>query len=451
MGRSLVLESGLNSKLADVAGRGAGSGLLVGTLVGDTYSVLFVAETPREEGDDDEEGGEGDVKKSEEVSRIEQREVDVGWLSEHARQVARLLPGGLTLLGLFLPRPDMFLSANDGKLRKVLKAVSILDSSVPAELLILQSALSAKVLDSKTSSFKPMDVRSSSKPTELVRVESSLVLDIPVALPSCEDPLGEDVKPVLAKFNHLLDSATYIFDNKVLSSETVLGKAVEVEKKKGKSKGGAKVQTEEEGEEEDEDKRQEVVKVELLMAEPALDDVVVEEQTSARMKLAGKLSCRAYLPPGANVSWARAAVRADLERSLKTRLLMHTESLNGAEEEEQEDKVVHEPPRRLFVSLPETNLTVADYLFPGEGVEDCLANIKEIFGVEVEEDRIEDDLEIVASPRESRPAGSAGGPSKAGGRRIPMVGYALYAALAAAVSAGVAYMSLGGGEEGEEA
>ena len=36
----------------------------------------------------------------------------------------------------------------------------------------------------------------------------------------------------------------------------------------------------------------------------------------------------------------RAAVRADLERSLKTRLLMHTESLNGAEEEEQEDKVL---------------------------------------------------------------------------------------------------------------
>ena len=32
-------------------------------------------------------------------------------------------------------------------------------------------------------------------------------------------------------------------------------------------------------------------------------------------------------------------MRADLERSLKTRLLMHTESLNGAEEEEQEDKV----------------------------------------------------------------------------------------------------------------
>ena len=35
----------------------------------------------------------------------------------------------------------------------------------------------------------------------------------------------------------------------------------------------------------------------------------------------------------------RLAVRADLERSLKTRLLMHSESLAGAEEEDQEDKV----------------------------------------------------------------------------------------------------------------
>ena len=38
----------------------------------------------------------------------------------------------------------------------------------------------------------------------------------------------------------------------------------------------------------------------------------------------------------------RLAVRADLERSLKTRLLMHSENLAGAEEEDQEDKVESE-------------------------------------------------------------------------------------------------------------
>ena len=66
--------------------------------MGDTYSVLFVAETPREEGE--EEVGEDGVAKSEDMVKLEQREVDVGWLSEHARQVVRLLPGGLTILGL---------------------------------------------------------------------------------------------------------------------------------------------------------------------------------------------------------------------------------------------------------------------------------------------------------------------------------------------------------------
>ena len=274
----------------------AGSGLLVGTLVGDTHSVLFVAGTPCEESEDE--------------VPLEQRELDVDWLSEHAKQVARLLPGGLTVLGLFLPRPDMFLSANDGKLRKFLKAISTLDSSVPEELIILQSAMSSKILDAKTSSFKPLNVRSSSRPMELVRVEGGLILDIPVALSSCDVPwvdytkpewplghwslglsLSEDFKPVFDKFHSLLDSAIYIFDNKFLSENTLLGKTMEVE-------------TEDEDEEEDA-KKQEVVKVEIFMAEPALDDVVVEEKTSARMKLAGKLSCRAYLPPGATVSWAR--------------------------------------------------------------------------------------------------------------------------------------------------
>lgn len=64
---------------------------------------------------------------------------------------------------------------------------------------------------------------------------------------------------------------------------------MEVEKKKGKSRI-VKVETEDKDEQEDA-KRQEVVKVEVLVAEIALDDVVVEEKTSARMKLAGKLSC----------------------------------------------------------------------------------------------------------------------------------------------------------------
>ena len=58
-------------------------------------------------------------------------------------------------------------------------------------------------------------------------------------------------------------------------------------------------------------------------------------------------------------------MRADLERSLKTRLLMHTESLNGAEEEEQEDKVhtFFESLENLLCKVPERELLVSKKSF----------------------------------------------------------------------------------------
>ena len=171
-----------------------------------THSVLFVSETPCEENED-----EVLLEQKEEAVKLGQKELDMGWQFEHAKQMARFLPGGLAVLGLFLPRPDMFLSANDGKLRKVLKAISTLDSSVPEELVILQSAMSSKILDAKISKFQACYVRSSSRPMELVRVESGLILDISMTLSSCYDPLSDDIKPVLDKFHSLLNSA--IFDN----------------------------------------------------------------------------------------------------------------------------------------------------------------------------------------------------------------------------------------------
>jgi len=382
------LELGLGGRLAEAAGRGAGSGVLVGTLLGEAYTVLFLAETPA----DAEEEAAG-----EEQAAAARAELDVAWLAEHARQVARLLPGGLSVLGYFLARPDTFLAAHDSKLRALLREAAALEAAGPGDLLLLQSAMAAKVLDSSTSSFRPVEVRPRPRPTPLVRLETALVLDVPVAMAADTADLARDAALAMDKFKVLLDSAVFVFDNKMLRDDTVLGKPVEVEKKKGKGKAAKAV---EEAEDEEEEEVQEVVKVELLMRERRLEEVVTEEGSKARMKLAGKVACRCYLPPGATVAWARAAVTADLARSLATRLAMHAEGGAGGGEEA---KVVHEPPRRVFVSVPDTTVTVSDYLYPGEGAEDCLANIGEIFGWTLGEEAVEDDLEIVASPREARP------------------------------------------------
>jgi hypothetical protein len=82
-----------------VAGRGPGaSSVLVGTMIEDSAHAVFLAETPEEE-----EGEQGTA-----------HELDINWMAKHTRQVLRLLPDGLTILGFFLAQPDSFLVAKDG-------------------------------------------------------------------------------------------------------------------------------------------------------------------------------------------------------------------------------------------------------------------------------------------------------------------------------------------------
>ena len=88
-------------------------------------------------------------------------------------------------------------------------------------------------------------------------------------------------------------------------------------------------------------------------------------------------------------------------------------------------------------------MSVSDYLYPGEGSEDCVGNIKELFGWEISEDRIEDDVEIVASPRDTRgpPPPGHQAQARAGGRRLPLK--AVVSLGVAAIAVGLAYFTMG--------
>ena len=133
-------------------------------------------------------------------------------------------------------------------------------------------------------------------------------------------------------------------------------------------------------------------------------------------------------------------------------MTMHCDTIEQDKEDgvEEEKRLVHEPPRRVFVSLepPELELTVSDYLYPGEGSEDCVGNIKELFGWEISEDRIEDDVEIVASPRDTRgppPPGHPGHQARPRGQRLPLKAVASLGV--AAIAVGLAYFAMGEREE----
>lgn len=44
---------------------------------------------------------------------------------------------------------------------------------------------------------------------------------------------------------------------------------------------------------------------------------------------------------------------------------------------------VHEPPRRVLIELPNNNITLSDYLFPGEGPEDAKSSLEELLDIEI--------------------------------------------------------------------
>lgn len=57
---------------------------------------------------------------------------------------------------------------------------------------------------------------------------------------------------------------------------------------------------------------------------------------------------------------------------------------------------LHEPPRRVLVSLPDCRVTLSDYLFPGEGPSEALVSLQELLDLQVEESDVQKDLEVQA-------------------------------------------------------
>jgi len=421
MGRTIYCDPVLEEKLSEIS---SGTGVVVGSIIDDKYYGVFLAETPTEE-----------------EEKITKTGLDVGWMVEHAKQIIRLLPGGLTVLGFYIFNTEDIFEKQDGKVRKLLSSVGKIDGDVPEEQIVIVNNKTAKVFDSKASAFKNIDMKMYGRTIEFVRVDTSVVLDIPIAVASDAKDLSKDVTPGVERFSENLRNCIFVFDNQMFGDKHVIGKTIEVEKKKGKGRAKSEVQ---ESSDLEDCSAQAVINLELLFTDSSCPADVVTQSSAVRLKFAGKVSSRSYLPPGATVQAAKKAIKGDLVRSLRTRLEMHCDTMQESEEEE-EKKIVHEPPRRVFVGVGDPlvqGVAVCDYLYPGEGLEDCVNNMKEIFGWDVTEDSIEDDVEIVASPREVRPPVSPSPADKerqARRSRVPMA--VVVSCGMAVISAGLAYLS----------
>ena len=102
---------------------------------------------------------------------------------------------------------------------------------------------------------------------------------------------------------------------------------------------------------------------------------------------------------------------------------MHCDSLVGEETkgtEKEETPIVHEPPRRCLIELPQVqeddmsetvpenynNIMISDFLFPGETAYDAIDSVSEVFGFQPAIDKMDDDQELLAGIQHLNMTGS---------------------------------------------
>lgn len=383
MPRTVLLDPGLD--LSKIEGRG----LLIGGYLPNHVLGVYAAPTPIE---NDDGGGEDNA------ASASSAHLDVPWMLEHYKQVLRLLPGGLHVVGFLINASSDISSKYESKIRKLLNGIRTFDPFVEEPCLVYtESMKTSSLVGEKT--LSNLDVKVYDSKLEFIQLDTKLVLDCPIALKCDEDSdrmLLNHAERGIEKLERTLETSICIFDNSLMEADQLIAPSqVDAKKRKVAAKSLDDTLDSEDGD---------IVQYKVtVLAKDDLnvpDDVLIEDN-NVRLKLLGVIKSRCYVPAGTDIKTCRKYIIQDVSRSVRGRIQMHCDVLVGEEVEAQNIPVIHEPPRRVFILLPgTTGLSVSDYLYPGEGPADSIESTTELFGFTPSEDDIEDDLELVAAERD---------------------------------------------------
>nr|CAG4644223.1 EOG090X0BI6 [Lepidurus arcticus] len=400
MGKTLIADEKLTEYVnALIAKKEFIVGLLIGQETASKTYVIHITRTP--------EPVEDSKKEQKKITKKQGLEdVDETLLADHARQVVRMLPGGIHILGIFVVTPeDPFQGTqNVSRLRKTLTAIkTVLESSpfisqtkISPERAVLHICslthkLTCKSIDisSPIASARPADFKfQNGGGTPWLELDASLLLDLgfPISKAECQRTLRQQLEDSLSAYSSTLQKALILFDDSLReeSSEMLL----QTTSKEGKKKNKAAAALEE---------PLKTVQVHFLV--PDIERTTQVKDCVTELRFSGKMCVKAFVHAKATVEDGFLALREDVLRSLWARCEMHCDSLVSDEEQRgisEERSVLHEPPRRVIAPLPYSVVTVSDYLFPGEGPSDSLPSLAELLDLNCNEGDVQDDWESPA-------------------------------------------------------
>ncbi|KZC05038.1 PREDICTED: protein odr-4 homolog [Dufourea novaeangliae] len=413
MGRTVYAEEHLHSYLTSLAKPDEYTiGLILGQSAGQKDYIVHLAKTPPPLGKNVVEetliSSTMNTQNTAESYIKSVRDIPESWVADHAKHVTRMLPGGMRVLGAFIVGPDDAINDNINiqKFRSILMAIhrnlsqnKYLCGNNNEEHLILnlnsvtQKYICKSVETSKTGMVKPAEWKLQGKATKWHQLEALVDFDqlFLIAADKVPETLKKQLQDIIKNMSNIIESSLLVIEGEVRSPDDSL----EIITKSKEQEKGRKNN--------EKDTNDKIIQINLYIPcqEKNINFDVRITPCNASIRLVGQLMSRTFVHQKANVEEANMAVKQDIIRSLASRLEMHWDSLIEEESGSPEENItLHEPPRRMLIALPESKVTLSDYLFPGEGPQEALFSLQELLDLEVQESNIQKDIELQADPTE---------------------------------------------------
>lgn len=376
MGRGYIVDDAVKEYLSKICDQHAGpvTGLLIGQSLPQRDFVVLAARTP-DRGDSTSAAGGS---------------LDKEWVTEHARQVSRMLPGGLSVLGVFI------ITDSDDKdtlttLRQLAFAVDKLISSdclwSPADDDVtdwLTLHVNPKTRKTVCRTFDVKDPKSAAKPADWKyqanmssswsMVSCSLNVDMLVPLTGSRagtETVEANLKEGLDEWAQQIHTAVCLIDGKMLPKELEL------------NAGQKKI-------------KKQTFTAQLLISPVEKSSINPVQRCEGSLWLGGAVHSRAYLHSNRlKAGLIEKLLKRDVLSTVATRAQLLLEDLQQSETESRGSSTHRQHteqfifPRRIFFPLRESGpVCVCDYQFSDEDRSELTDRLKEMLDI----DALEEDL-----------------------------------------------------------
>ncbi|XP_068557895.1 protein odr-4 homolog [Cebidichthys violaceus] len=366
MGRSYIVEDAVEGYLTKQCEQaGPVTGLLIGQSSTQREFVVTATRTPQRE----------------ESAAVAGNSLDKEWVTEHARQVSRMLPGGLSVLGVFIVADT---DAKDAvtTLRQLVFAVENLISSerlwnLADDDVTDRVALHVNPKTRKTfcRTFDVKDAKSVANPADWkyqsglcsswITVSCCLSVDLLVPLPDNRtdtEDMDTCLKEGLKVWAHQLESGVCLMDGKKLADDTELA-------------GGQKRNV------------RQTYTAQLLITPEERRSTDVVQRCGGSVSVRGAIHSRAYLhsnKPKAKL--AEKLLKRDAVSTVATRAQMLLEELLTTSQGDKQQREQFCLPHRVFCPVKASGpVCVCDYRFSDEGLSEVTDRLKEMLDIDVAE------------------------------------------------------------------